>query len=386
MYDICEKQGFTFWPVGTGDSTTITIDPETIVQVDLYQLGKSEDDDDPRVPVVDELIASLPRVGSDKSPYLAVFVLTHPDKDHCLGFGKLLEEVIIGEIWFSPRIFSEYEEDLCYDANLFAGEAIRRVEVAKVEANLESGDRIRVIGYSELLKEEEYRDLPQELLTVPGSSISILDGKDVCSSFAAFIHGPFKDNIEGDRNETSIAMQVTLSSEIGNLKALLLGDHCYPTVSRIFEISDDETVEWDILLAPHHCSKSVMYWRGDGDSDETIRQDLLDAIEDAAKNNAIVVSSSMAFRDIDGESDNPPHLIARERYEELCGAFYCTGETPDKDKPVPFRLVIGESGVLMESYDNPEREGEGKSLSAAVAAARGDDVVPSTKVGFGPHQ
>src|SRR5271155_1351260 len=94
------KQGVVFWPVGTGDSTTIVVTDEAVVQVDLHHLECSELEDDPRIPIVDRLVSLLPSVG-DK-PYLAVFVLTHPDKDHCLGFRELLKKVRIGEIWFSP--------------------------------------------------------------------------------------------------------------------------------------------------------------------------------------------------------------------------------------------------------------------------------------------
>ena len=40
------QQGFVFWPVGTGDSTTITVQDGVIFQVDLHHLESSEDEDD----------------------------------------------------------------------------------------------------------------------------------------------------------------------------------------------------------------------------------------------------------------------------------------------------------------------------------------------------
>ncbi len=63
---------------------------ELVVQVDLNHLTAGEDDDEPHVPIIDQLVEVLPKV--DDRPYLAVFVLTHPDQDHCRGFKRLLDE------------------------------------------------------------------------------------------------------------------------------------------------------------------------------------------------------------------------------------------------------------------------------------------------------
>ena len=97
------KTGIVFWPVGTGDSTTISVSRDTVVQVDLHHMTVSEEEGDPHVAIVDELARLLPKV--DGKPYLAAFVLTHPDEDHCLGFSSLAKKVRIGELWFSPRVF-----------------------------------------------------------------------------------------------------------------------------------------------------------------------------------------------------------------------------------------------------------------------------------------
>jgi beta-lactamase superfamily II metal-dependent hydrolase len=83
-------KGFVFWPVGTGDSSTIVIKKDEIVlQIDLHHLSKSDDDDDPHCAIVDELVECLPK--KDGKPFLAVFALTHPDEDHIKGFADLFE-------------------------------------------------------------------------------------------------------------------------------------------------------------------------------------------------------------------------------------------------------------------------------------------------------
>ncbi len=55
------KKGFIFWPVGTGDSSTIIIRPDDIVlQINLHHLSKSDNDDDPHCQIVDELVVEWP--------------------------------------------------------------------------------------------------------------------------------------------------------------------------------------------------------------------------------------------------------------------------------------------------------------------------------------
>ena len=102
------SRGVVFWPVGTGDSTTVIIDDEVVLQVDLHDMAKADDDETPEVPVVDRLVEALPQV--DGEPYLAVFALTHADKDHCLGFADLLEKVRIGQLWSTPRLWREFND------------------------------------------------------------------------------------------------------------------------------------------------------------------------------------------------------------------------------------------------------------------------------------
>ena len=262
-------RGLVFWPVGNGDSTTIVVDSQTYLQVDLNQREKSEDDDDPGWSVVDELVESLPTV--DGRPYLAAFALTHPDQDHCRGFVKLLDEVDIGELWFTPRVFREFKKDLCDDAEEFKKEAERRVkETISVNGDPGAGNRVRVFGYSELL-EDEFEHFPEDRLTIPGNGLTVIDEKDVSEKFRAFVHAPFKDDDAGERNDTSLGMQVTLSEGDKRIRALLLGDLSYPIIRRIFKVSDADDLAWNVLLAPHHCSKAAMYWKDDGEEEEELK-------------------------------------------------------------------------------------------------------------------
>ena len=174
------ERGYIFWPVGTGDSTTVRIDENIYLQIDLRHMDNSEDNDDPAWPIIDELIDILPTL--DDQPYLSTFALTHPDQDHCQGFEDLSERVFISELWMSPRTYREYENEdgLCDDAEAFHEEAMRRVK-ATIEAGGDpgAGDRIRIIGYDSLLEEKDFDGFPAEFLSIPGHTISMIDGEDL---------------------------------------------------------------------------------------------------------------------------------------------------------------------------------------------------------------
>lgn len=386
--------GFVFWPVGTGDSTTIVVDEETVMQVDLHHLGESDDDDSKRVPIIDELERLLPE--RDGEPYLAVFALTHPDQDHCRGFADVLERIQVGELWFTPRVFREYKTDLCDDAIAFQDEANRRVsKTISQGGDVASGDRVRIIGYDDLLQEDNYSGFPESRLTIPGNSVEELDGRDVSGLFRGFIHAPFKDDSTGDRNDTSLAIQVGLSSGGGLGRALMLGDLCYPTVRKIFTRSDDDDLEWNVMLAAHHCSKSVMYWSDEENGEEELKRDLLDDMDDASGSPGYVVASSDPVPATDEEGANPPHAKAKRRYEEIvANDFLCTQEHPSEEDPQPIVFEVDEDGLhVAEKDDGPDEDGgddddrdgtdDGKSLGAAVAAARKGEKPPTERVGFG---
>lgn len=430
-------QGVVFWPVGTGDSVTVVVDDLHVVQVDLRDLGAADEEDAVCTPVIDRLAETLPRDADNDRPYLAVFALTHADADHCCGFADLLEsDILIGEIWATPRLwreFAESEHEMCADAKAFQEEAERRVTatLAAVAAGTEpaSGDRVRIIGYDVDCENHSYAQLPDEYFTYPGEMIDTLDGDDVSDVFEAFVHAPFKDDCAKERNDTSLSLHLTLRTREGNAEArvLLFGDLAYETIKKIFDYSQPrrpERLDWDVMLAAHHCSKKVMYTT-DADGVEHLQQDLLDQFEAHASDTSYVMASSMPFPPSNEPGDNPPHLLARDRYQEVAELdVMCTGEYPTAEQPHPivFGLQPGEGLVLLPVEDLAEANDAaaasmstaGRRLLAAlgvtaaavgagvlagrerrqnatgldrgreaVKQARGEDVAPPTPVGFG---
>src|SRR5439155_24646107 len=150
----------------------------------------------------------------------------------------------------------------------------------------------------------------------------------------------------GERNDASLGLQVTLTSDGAVGRALLLGDLCYPTIDKIFTISKADKLTWDVFLAPHHCSKSVMYWQDEGETEENLKQKLMDKLEAAAQSGAYIISSSMPVPASNESGDNPPHAIAKNRYEEIVdtGHFICTQEHPNEETPEPVIFSLTAAG------------------------------------------
>jgi hypothetical protein len=257
----------------------------------------------------------------------------------------------------------------------------------KEKGNVGAGDRVRIIGYDDLLKEDFYKGLPTSCLTIPGSIVTQVDGKDLKEKFSAFIHGPFKDDCDGERNDTSVAMQISLISGEAVGRALFFGDLCYPTIKKIFDISNAVDVGWNILLTPHHCSKSVMYWQAEDEEEALLKQDILDSIEGAALSPGYIVASSEPIPSSNKSGDNPPHAKAKARYMEIApDRFLCTQEHPNEKTPEPIIFSMTEMGL---KYEEPKQRQDGaksQSISAAVSAARGGNEPPRDRVGFGLWQ
>lgn len=384
------NRGFVFWPVGTGDSTTIVVKKnEVIAQVDLRHMESADADDETAWPVIDELVRLLPK--KNDRPYLSLFVLTHPDKDHVLGFAELKRRVDIGEIWHTPRIFRDYEDEceLCEDAQVFRKEVHRRRQaIIDDPENVVAGDRVRVIGHDDILNEDKYKDFPRDRTSIPGHLITVVDDLDVSDCFEAFVHAPFKVDAEDSRNNTSLSLHIKLTEGTATGKAFIFGDREYPTVKQIFDVTienqREEYLYWDILLAPHHCSKKVMYWKDEDAEEESLKQDILDQFETYRQDGGYLIASARSdFTDGDGHL--PPSLKARKRYESIveAGHFLCTHERPSKTGPEPIKFELTGDGLVLAGTMTAKSADASCAVPAAIGAARGTQAPPQQQVGFG---
>lgn len=374
--------GIVVWPVGTGDSTTVIVDEERWVQIDLHQLAASEDDDDDRVAVVDRLLELAPK--RDGKPYVAAFAATHLDKDHILGFPKLLDEATIGELWFSPRVLHDNEdgEELCDDADVFVEEVRRRINLIADGQTAESGDRILIIGDDDLLSESPYSELLVECFTRPGEFFNTIDGETLEETFRVYVHSPQKHDEDTDRNDLSLGMQVMVSDGQNRGTFLTLGDLAYEQVIDVFTRADDDDLLWGVFQAPHHCSKKVMYV--DENGSEVLKDDVMDRIEETAdERGAWIIASCESIPAKDEPGADPPHRKAATAYEEKVdtGRFVVTGD----HAPKPLVFELGKDGLtLRETGSGSGGNASARNLGTAAAAASPRSLKShSTATGFG---
>jgi hypothetical protein len=144
-----------------------------------------------------------------------------------------------------------------------------------------------------------------------------------------------------DKNHTSIIMQMSLAaSKKDDTKTLYLtgGDATVAVWKKLWgKYKKDKCVlEYDLMLAPHHCSWGVIssepYDGGKGKPD----QEALNALG-VIRNGGTIVSSSKTIEDDD---DDPPCFGAKQEYEKIVngvdGSFLCTA---DESGPIEFNIT-----------------------------------------------
>ena len=127
---------------------------------------------------------------------------------------------------------------------------------------------------------------------------------------------------------------------------LLLGDLAHDTIMKIFTYSEaherEDRLAWDVLLAPHHCSKYVMYARRRAAAGCPGRVR-------AARTGQARSSWRAATRcqDATTRGDNPPHANAKARYLQILdGADSSSARRsgPSDDRPAPVVFGLGATG------------------------------------------
>ena len=369
------KTTVTFYPVDNGDCNLIEVEngPKILWDCKFRQTAENEENED--YDVINELTTS--KLSKKKGlPFVDALILSHADKDHCHGFkdkiyhgdpaditdeDKKAGKILIGELWYSPRVL--LEENMSDDATAFKKEAERRLELYRstpAEAN-KDGNRLRIIGYAD---DQDLLDVA-DLVYVPGTKLSHVNGISY-NNFRMFIHSPFKDMIEGaDRNETSIAMQFRFDFDQKHPdagKLILAGDAEWRVWEKIMSVNkEDENLHWNLFEAPHHCSWTFF-------SDDRERGDMNQAsidFLDMREENAFIVSSSKYISHMDS---NPPCLKAKNRYIERVGKehFVCTGGNKNGDTPTPIRFVLEKDGFRVQADAATETKLESLRNTAAI--------------------
>jgi len=357
------SRGVVFWPVGNGDSTTIVVDEDTVIQVDLCQYDESREDDDPRVPVVDRLAEVLPRADDGKTPRLTVLAISHHDRDHCSGFDEMCGDGFqVDEMWLTLRSFVEDKngDGLSAEGQMVYDEAKRRrdVEITASTNNKRApvGDRLRIIGREDLLNDDDWKDFPVGLVTRAGNLIPCINDEDRSDVIDVFIHTPFHEpEGDDDRNSSSLGMRVTLKDGDCERKFLLLGDLDHAKVEAFVEKSIDrgneEHLPWDYLLAPHHGSRNAVMEKKNGNT--WVKADAYADLEKHMEAGAQIIISARSIDDVGSEDTDPPHQEAIDAYKEMAGtdkvlltADYAKG---NDSEPVVIEVTTESCGECRES-------------------------------------
>lgn len=372
------EQGVVFWPVGNGDATTIAVDADTVIQIDINHYDTADKEDDDRVPVVDRLLDCLPQRAGDEKPHLSVLAITHHDEDHCSGFERLIDEVHVDELWVTLRTFVEVDDDGLTKVGEAVYDEVCKRRDAKIDAHergerAEAGKRLRIIGNADVISAEEWDGFPDELLTSAGQLVPTINGEDRSDDVSVFVHTPFRsDTQDGDRNSSSMGVQVQLGSGDTTTKVLLLGDLEHNQIEAFVDKTEDndntEYLEWDVLLAPHHCSRNPIRRK---DGDDWVDADAAKDLERYALADGTVVLSARSFDDVKDGDVLPPHTDAREVYESIVGddsvihtADYANGSESD-----PVTLTVDDAGAVTVGESSAARAERWRSIGAVTAAS-----------------
>jgi len=371
----------THFPVSNGDCSLITLSDNTQILIDCNITEDSRDEDEESRYHVHAHLLKYGKKLNGKIPHVDAFILTHADQDHCRGFEttfytgdpasyaeKHIRQglLLIDELWFTPRIFSPHEDELCESAQVFRKEALRRMALHKARAagRDNPGNRIRIIGYTD----NPDRKGLDHVTTVPGTYVHVIDGKRK-TDFCFFVHAPFKletDAAWSERNDTSVVLQARFDVEGTPDAAFALfgGDAGAAIWEKILERSDDEsTLQWDLFLAPHHCSWT--FFSEEPYKDNKVPADASLEIAGKGRQGARIVASCKPIRNDD---DNPPHWAAAKLYKNEVGAgrFHVTSETPSEQRPLPIEFSISANGPVLEEAPAASAIASSAAVKAAV--------------------
>ncbi|WP_346434924.1 hypothetical protein [uncultured Methanoculleus sp.] len=353
-----KDHSITYFPVGNGDTTLISLSDGTNILIDCNITRNSKNGNEKESYSVHEHL--LEEMGKDGSsnPHLDAFILTHPDEDHCRGFSATFYSgdpsgygqshrkdglIIIDELWFTPRIFPSNDDELSESARDFRKEAERRMKLYKADDPDSGipGNRLRIIGYSD---NPELRGL-ESVLTVPGNAINQINGSQK-ADFSFFIHAPFKkdtDSEESERNDTSVVIQARF--DMPNAKnaglAMFGGDSGCAIFKKIVERSDEEDLQWDLFMAPHHCS--WYFFNEQSYEDDPIPDTTSIELLKMHREGAYIIASCKPVVD---NGDNPPHFQAAKEYKKHVekGKFLVAMEHPSENEPLPIHFIITQMG------------------------------------------
>lgn len=376
------KHIIKFYPVANGDTTFVKLSDNTTILIDCKIRANSEDENGNIIfDVHEDLIKEVSKKSSN--PYLDLFILSHPDQDHCLGFdtkfykgdpskyaesNREANEILINEMWVTSTLFTDAN---CPDAEVFKKEAERRRKLSYDDSSEKNrdGNRIRMIGYHD---NDRYNNVPN---SIPGETLTL---EDITGSqetfFEIFVHGPFKKSLidaqaEKDKNAASIIVQLRFkaSSDSASWNAYFLtggdADHYRwkEVLGKSEKYANEDKLKWNLFQTPHHCSWTYFNDVPYATEGNQKPKDTSLKILEYARTGAFIVASS---RKIIDEKPNPPHYAAQKEYLKKVAKdhFINTNTNVSEKKPQPITFEIDAKGLV--------RTDNGGKVAAAAAIAK----------------
>lgn len=386
----------TFFPVHNGDMTLVQLadKAETSILVDINIRVAADDENDKTPDVAKELRSRLKR-DENKRPYVDVFQLSHPDKDHCTGLethfylGPINDypddnktdsekRIVIREMWSSAMVFrranSKKGFTLSSDAKAWAAEARRRVAVnrAKKFSGVTDGDRILIMGEDEGGKTD---DLGSILIKVDDVFNKIRG--QTSAHFSAQLLAPLPKQDDAteatlSKNNSSVVlnMQIAANENVADGCKFLTGGDAEVAIWELLwtrHKNSTDVFTYDILQTPHHCSWHTLSYDSWSDNREKaeVNQDARNALSQG-RNGAFIVASSDVIKD---DENDPPCIGAKWEYEKIAkdvgGKFYCTCEHPTQNFPEPLVFTITADGP-----QGPGKKESGAKVASIISATR----------------
>lgn len=379
-----QKPTIKFYPVCNGDQSLITLADKTTILVDCNIREKAKDGDEEYYDVHEDLLNSIQK-DNNNIPFVDVFILTHGDQDHCRGFEKNFYQgdpskysatdkanklIRVDAMWFSPMIAEEHKND---DEQAYQKEAERRLALHRKNdpSRNDRGNRIRIIGYDGNTK---YEDL-DKMRSIPGDVVNRFNDKEQ-ETFSIFIHSPFKKHLVANspdkKNSTSIVFQArfkerSTDSDFTTL-AMFGGDSDHVAWKTILSETkksgkdkSELALNWDIFLAPHHCSWSFFNDRPQ-EENTTPATTSLEALDYKRGSSPKIIASC---KKIVVEKPNPPHDAAKKEYVKKVGEANFLNTTVHYVKngtPQPIIFEITTQGPMKPKAT----EGSAKAVGAAA--------------------
>jgi hypothetical protein len=350
------------FPVGNGDMTLIKLESGSTILIDI-NIRVAADNPEESVPDVAAILRQQLKCDGQGRPYVDVFILTHPDADHCRGLTRHFhlgspetyikddKKILIQEMWSSAIIFRRASRILKLgdDAQAWATEARRRVKLFLEKGLGKEGDRIQIMSEDENGKTDDL----QHILVKVGNTVPRFNNQFE-SGLTARLLGPLPkaetEELEEAlaKNRSSIIFQFEF--KINGMTTghyLMAGDAEIAVWERLWQdYADTGWLKYDVLLSPHHCSWHSLSYDSLSDlgSDAKVSPNALKALSQA-KPGAVIIASSNPVK---AETTDPPADRAKHEYlkilKPVSGQFKCTGEHPNEQNPKPIIIEIGQAG------------------------------------------